>query len=77
MQETNQNNQNVYRHTHNGVDSPFINDTAPVSLTAKVSGTLSSGGAAVLQTFDSSVIENLRTRVSEIEEQLKKVNILK
>lgn len=76
MFETNQNNPNYFRHTHNGVDSPFIGDTPPVSLTASVAGTLSSGGAAVLQNFDSSVIENLRTRLNELETQLKKLNIL-
>lgn len=74
--ETNQNNSNYFRHTHNGTDSPFINDTPPVTLTAPVVGTLSSGGAAVLQTFDSSVIENLRTRVNELEAQLKKLGFL-
>lgn len=76
MFETNQNNSNYFRHTHNGIDSPFINEAQPVSLTAPVVGTLSSGGIAVLQTFDSSVIENLRTRVNELEAQLKKLGFL-
>lgn len=76
MNDTNQNNPNSYRHTHDGVNSPFINDTPPVSLTAATVGTLSSGGVAVLQNFDSSVIENLRTRVAEIETQLKKLGFL-
>jgi len=76
MFETNQNNSNYFRHTHNGVDSPFINETQPVSLTAAVAGSLSSGGTAVLQTFDSSVIQNMRTRIDEMEAQLKKLGFL-
>lgn len=77
MQDTNQNNPVTYRHTHNGTDSPFLGNAYPASLTTATAGTLSSGGGAVLQNFDSSVIENLRTRVAEIEAQLKKVKILK
>jgi len=74
--ETNQNNSNYFRHTHNGVDSPFINEAQPVSLTAATAGVLSTGGSAVLQTFDSSVIQNMRTRLDELETQLKKLGFL-
>lgn len=76
MQETNQNNSNYFRHTHNGIDSPLIGDVTPVALTPSISGTLSTGGAAVLDSFDSSVIGNLRTRVNELETQLKKLGFL-
>jgi len=46
-------------------------------LTAPVAGVLSSGGAAVLQNFDSSVIQAMRTRLDELEAHLKNLNILK
>jgi hypothetical protein len=77
MQDTNQNNPNTYRHTHNGIDSPFLGETAPIALTAPVAGVLSSGGTAVLQNFDSSVIQAMRTRLDELEAHLKNLNILK
>ena len=76
MQDTNQNNPNAYRHTHDGINSPFINDASPVSITAATAGSLSSGGAAVLQNFDSSVLENMRTRLAEIETQLRKLGFI-
>ena len=76
MQETYQNNQKAYRHTHNGVDSSFINDANPVPVTAAIAGSLSSGGGAVLQTFDSSVLENMRTRLAEMETQMRKLGFI-
>ncbi len=74
--ETNLNNPNSYRHTHNGTDSPFINNANPTAVTAATVGVLSTGGSAVLQTFDSSVIENMRTRVAEIETQLRRLGFI-
>lgn len=83
MQETNQNNSNYFRHTHNGTDSPLIENqaitnalNAPQSaLTAAGSG-VSGGGAAVLSNADANAINNIRTRVNELETKLQAMGLL-
>lgn len=83
MQETNQNNSNYFRHTHNGVDSPLLENqaianalNAPQSaLTAATSG-LSSGGAAVLSNADAAILNNMRTRINELETKLIAMGLL-
>lgn len=83
MQETNQNNPNTYRHTHNGIDSPLLEkasivtilDAPQSALTAATSG-LSSGGTAVLTTSDSNILNNMRTRINELETKLQALGLL-
>lgn len=82
--ETNQNNSSAYRHTHNGIDSnrlPKKSITMPLgapqtALTTKNSTALSTGGVAVLSTSDSTVIDNMRTRINELETKLQALGLL-
>lgn len=82
--ETNQNNSSSYRHTHNGVDSEKLPKSsitkslgAPqTALTAANSGTLTTGGAAVLSTSDSAIIANMRTRINELETKLQALGLI-
>lgn len=84
MQETNQNNSSYFRHTHNGTDSPLLENSsitnalnAPqTALTTRNSNAISTGGAAVLSTTDSAVIDNMRTRINEIETKLQAMGLL-
>ncbi len=78
---TNQNNSNVYRHTHNGVDSEVlplssVGITAQTALTTPDNTTLTTGGATGLTTADSFVIANMRTRINELEARLQSLNLL-
>lgn len=84
MNETNQNNSNSYRHTHNGVDSEKLPKSsitkslgAPqTALTTKDSTTLTTGGGAILSASDSNVIANMRTRIDELETKLQALGLL-
>ncbi len=83
MQETNQNNLSTYRHTHNGVDSPLLENAAiagalnaPQSALTASGSTVSGGGAAVLSTADANAINNIRTRVNELETKLQNMGLL-
>lgn len=81
--ETNQNNSNAYRHTHNGVDSPLLEGSSIVTalngpqpaLTPATSG-LSSGGAAVLSNADAAILNNMRTRINELETKLQALGLI-
>lgn len=83
MQDTNQNNPNAYRHTHNGIDSPLLEGSSIVAalsgpqpaLTPATSG-LSSGGAAVLSSADAAILNNMRTRINELETKLQTMGLL-
>lgn len=68
-------NPTSYRHTHNGVDSPRVNltdlqYTQGAALTTANSGTLSTGGGSDLKTADSLIIDNMRTRINQLEARL-------
>jgi hypothetical protein len=70
----------VPSHTHNGVDSPQIDGRSFVgtpfpAITAQ-SGSLSTGGGAVLSTSDSDTIVNTINRVTEIEDLLRTLGII-
>jgi len=83
MEQTNQNNPNAYRHTHNGIDSPLLESAsianalnAPQSALTPSGGAVSGGGAAVLSNSDANAINNMRTRINELEVRLKNMNLL-
>lgn len=69
----------VPNHTHNGVDSPQIDGKSivgsPYTMTAQ-SGSLSTGGGAVLSTSDSDTIVNTINRVTEIEDILRSIGLI-
>ena len=44
--------------------------TQPATLTARDATALSTGGAAVLSASDQAVIDNMRTRINELESKL-------
>jgi len=72
--------QKVINHTHNGIDSPQIGGDAIVgcplqALTAQ-SGSLTSGGGAVLSTSDSNTIMNTINRLTELETKLRSIGII-
>lgn len=71
----------ITTHTHNGIDSKQLTGRAfagaPLTaLTAKVTGSLSSGGAAVLSTADSLILTNMKTRIDELETRLQTLILL-
>lgn len=83
MFETNQNNLNYFRHTHNGTDSPLIENqaianalNAPQSALTAAGSTVAGGGAAVLTNADADAINNIRTRVIELETKLQAMGLL-
>lgn len=83
MDYTNQNNSASYRHTHNGIDSEKLSQKAiisalgaPKAAITVASGTLSSGGAAVLSNSDSATLNNALTRIAEIEARLESLGLI-
>jgi hypothetical protein len=84
MQETNQNNPFSYRHNHDGINSEKLSKKAVASalsapqsaLTAKDSTSLTSGGVNNLKTSDSAVIDNMRTRINELETKLQALGLI-
>ena len=70
-------------HRHNGVDSDklylgnAVQDAPQEALTATDTATLSSGGSEDLKSSDSDVIDNIRTRVDELETKLQRLGLLK
>lgn len=81
--ETNTNNSNYFRHTHNGTDSPLLETQAITSalnapqtaLTPATSG-LSTGGAGTLSNSDAAILNNMRTRINELETKLQAMGLL-
>lgn len=74
-------NPNLPFHTHNGLDSPKIpgsglENTPQATPTTENTTVLSTGGAAVLSTSDSGVIDNMRTRIGEIETILRNLGVI-
>lgn len=71
----------VANHTHNGLDSStlHLNDiipTAPQPALTTSTGSPSSGGVAILSNADAAVINNIITRVNQIETALKNLKLL-
>ena len=71
----------VEPHVHNGVDTPQVVGShlinAPQSaMTTPNATVLSTGGAAVLSTSDATVINNMRTRINELETKLRALGLI-
>jgi len=70
----------ITEHTHNGVDSKKISikdlDFSTIALTGKNVSGFSSGGAYNLTTADSLILDNMRTRINELEAILKSLSLL-
>ena len=69
-------------HEHNGVDSKrltarSLQGVPQDAMTSKNNTALSTGGAAVLNTSDQTVIDNMRTRINELETKLQAIGILR
>lgn len=72
--------QPLRNHTHNGVDSLQISGGSlagcPLPALTEQSGSLTTGGGAVLSTSDANTIMNTINRVIEIENKLKQIGII-
>ena len=71
----------IQRHTHNGIDSEQIELKNLVgfplqALTTRNEDPLSSGGSENLRSADSAIINNMRTRINELEDRLKALEAL-
>ena len=76
MDETNQNNPNTYRHTHNGVDSPLLETSSIASALNAPQSALTTADGSALSSSDAVVIANMRTRINEIETKLRNMGLL-
>lgn len=72
--------QPLRNHTHNGVDSLQISGGSitgcPLPALTEQSGSLTTGGGAVLSTSDANTIMNTINRVIEIENKLRQIGII-
>lgn len=73
-------NQNLQFHVHDGTDAPQISGgdlkNAPQAVMTTASTTaFSTGGAAVLSTSDSAILDNMRTRINELETKLRDLSL--
>lgn len=72
--------QPLRNHTHNGVDSLQISggsiSGAPLPALTAQSGSLTTGGGAVLSTSDANTIMNTINRVNEIENKLRLMGLI-
>jgi len=72
----------VEQHIHSGTDSPQLKASEALvncpqaALTTASATVLSTGGTEDLKTADSLVIDNMRTRINELETALRAVGII-
>ena len=72
----------VEQHIHSGTDSPQLKASESLincpqsALTTASATVLSTGGTEDLKTADSLVIDNMRTRINELETALRAVGII-
>jgi len=72
----------VEQHIHSGTDSPQLKANEALvncpqsALTTASATVLSTGGTEDLKTADSLVIDNMRTRINELETALRAVGII-
>lgn len=66
-------NPNLQYHAHTGTDSPKIDGVNLVNAPQSVLTTASTGG---LSSADAVVIDNIRTRVNEIEARLRDLHLI-
>lgn len=76
MQETNQNNPNTYRHTHNGIDSPLLETSSITGALNAPQSALTSANNGALTSVDATIISNMRTRLAELETRLQNMGLL-
>lgn len=76
MQETNQNNPNYFRHTHNGVDSPLLENSSIANALNAPQSALTAANNGSLSSSDATIIANIRTRVNELETKLQAMGLL-
>lgn len=74
--------ENVIDHTHNNIDSRKLKMKDSIvgcpmpALTTANSSSFTSGGAAVLQSSDVTILNNMRTRINELESRLQSIEAL-
>lgn len=71
----------VDSHAHNGIDNQQVlfedlDITAGDALTTANSSALSSGGSNDLKTSDKNIIDNIRTRLNELEARLQEKGLI-
>lgn len=81
MDTTNQNNiPPLKNHTHNGIDSLQLSGGSlagcPLPALTAQSGSLTTGGGAVLSTSDANTIMNTIDRLIELENKLRSAGII-
>lgn len=76
MQDTNQNNSNTYRHTHNGVDSPLLEVSSITGALNAPQAALTAADNGSLSSVDATIIANMRTRINELETKLQAMGLL-
>lgn len=76
MPETNQNNPNYFRHTHDGVNSPLLETSAIANALNAPQSALTAANNGALTSSDAAVISNIRTRVNELESKLQAMGLL-
>lgn len=81
MEDNTQNNiPKIPSHTHNGIDSLQINGSSisgcPLPGITAQSGSLTTGGAAVLSTSDANTLMNTINRVNELENRLRSLGFI-
>ena len=70
-------------HLHTDTDSPKLDakfsliNCPQTSLTTKNMNALSTGGAAVLSVSDNAIIDNMRTRINELEAKLTSIGFIR
>lgn len=73
--------ENYFSHSHTGKDSPKVKprdlDGVPYTTPTTASATaFSSGGGAVLSTSDATILNNMRTRINELEAILRTMGVI-
>jgi len=76
MEETNQNNPNTYRHTHDGINSPLIENAAIAGALNAPQSALTAANNGSLSSADATIISNMRTRINELETKLQNMGLL-
>lgn len=66
-------NQNLQYHTHNGTDSPKVDG---VNIVNAPQSALTTASTAGLSSVDATVIDNIRTRVNELETKLRDLHLI-
>lgn len=74
--ETNQNNSNYFRHTHNGTDSPLLETSAIANALNAPQSALTAADNGALSSSDATIIANMRTRINELELRLQNMGLL-